>query len=96
MNGLTNNMVNGQTTVGTSVVQLTTDTSQLVAGVVVKALAANTGKIYVGKSSSGTPVSAANGFELSAGQSATFRVTQPADLWAISDTAGQTVCWHAE
>lgn len=88
---LTNSTVHGQTTVGTSVVQLTSTRQPLVAGMTVKALAANTGKVYVGI----TGVTTGNGYELSAGNSVTIRCGEPDDLYAISDTAGQKVCWVA-
>jgi hypothetical protein len=79
----------GQTTVGTSAVQLTTTSTPCVKGVLVKALAANTAKVYIGNNS----VTTSNGYELSAGQEVFIQVDDVNKLYAISTTTGQKVCW---
>lgn len=83
----------GQTTVGTSEVVLAA--SQAVPcgfAVVVKALDANTGKVYVGL----TGVLATTGFELSAGASVSVYVTNLNLIYVIADTAAQKVCYVVE
>ena len=83
----------GQTTVGTTEVALAT-THAIPDGfaVVIKALAANTGKVYVGL----TGVLTSTGFELSAGESVGLYVTDLATIYLISDTAAQGVSYIVE
>jgi hypothetical protein len=80
----------GQITVGTSAVQLTSTNDAV--GVIIKSLAANTGKIYIGTTNG---VTAANGFELTAGQQINAQILNANALWAISDTAAQKICYIA-
>jgi len=86
-------LAHGQTTVGTSEVALAT-THSVPNGfsAVVKALAANTGKVYVGL----TGVLTSTGFELSAGESVELYVTDLATVYLISDTAAQGVSYIVE
>lgn len=76
-----------QVAVGTAAVQLTQE--NLENGVTIKSMAANTGKIYIGRSNG---VLTTTGYELSPGQSITVSVVDASTLWAISDTAAQNVC----
>lgn len=80
-------------TVGTVAAQL--PTSAATQGVMVKADAANTGKIRVGSSSSvsNSPGNANAGVELSGGESITFQVNNANLIWVVADTAGQTGTW---
>lgn len=76
-------------TVGVTRVQLSATSSPLVRGVNVKSIAGNSGKIYVG----GSGVTVANGYELSAGQSVLVAAANITQVYVISDTAAQTVCF---
>jgi len=60
--------------------------------VVVKALAANTATVLVGPSG----VETGTGFELSAGESVSVYVDNLADLYVISGSASQKVCYLVE
>lgn len=61
-------------------------------GVVVKALAGNTATVFVGVSG----VTTSDGFELSAGDSVTLYVDNLADIYVISGSADQKVCYVVE
>jgi len=54
----------------------------------IKALAGNTGLIYVGDSS----VDSSNGFELSAGDSVSIAVSQNNLIWIDASVSGEKVC----
>lgn len=77
------------TTSGTPV-QLTTNSGGLSEGVLIRALAANTGKIYWGFSNA---VSASTGFELSAGETSLIPVKTGAAVWIDSSVNGEGVCF---
>jgi hypothetical protein len=62
---------NGKTSVTTAGTRVVLAASQVVRSVVVKALAANTGTIYVGNAT----VAASNGFQLAAGDTVSFDLT---------------------
>ena len=81
----------GQKTVTTSgtEVQLTA-TSTTCSSLLVKALAGNTGKIYVGGNSS---VTTSNGFELSKGDSVGLDVDNVQDVYIDAQTNGEGVSW---
>ena len=78
------------TTAGTAVVL----GSQLVcAALMVKALAGNTGLIYVGNDGAGD-VASTNGLELSAKEAVVFElVSNLADIWIDSAVNGEGVTW---
>ena len=82
----------GQKEVGTSEVQL--DAQAVADGLhlVVKACVDNSGKVYVGA----TGLSTTTGFELSAGESISLRVTNANKLYAIASAAAQRVAWIVE
>lgn len=58
----------------------------------VKALATNTGYIYVGNNGDDT-VSSSTGFELAAGESVTFVVKNLNQVWVDCTVNGEGVCW---
>lgn len=78
-----------QVTVGTSAVLLTTTSTPLKFGIVVKADPNNTGKVYVGDSS----VSTSNGYLLTAGEGIAFEIDNASKVWVIADTDNQKVYW---
>jgi len=61
-------------------------------GIVVKALSTNTATVFVG----GSGVTTSDGFELSAGDSVTYYVDNLADVYVISGSADQVVCYTVE
>ena len=81
-----------QVTVGTTAVQLTTKTRALKTGLIIKALAANAGTVYVGTASVTTSV----GFELSAGEGVKIPVEDASSLYAIASAVSQGVCLIAQ
>lgn len=76
-------------TAGTPV-QLTAYTGKLSTGVVVRALAANTGKIYLGFSNT---VSSSTGYELSAGEAFPLEINTPSSIWIDASVNGEGVCF---
>jgi len=82
----------GQTTVGTSAVQLTTESIECKKGVLIKADDDNTGNIYVGNSDS---VTSSTGFKLKAGQGVTVEINDPSKIYLIADADNQKVYWIA-
>lgn len=77
-------------TVGTSVVQLTTEWKLLSKGVLLKASKSNEGNIYIGNDTVTTvSTPSTSGFELCAGESVYVEIDQLRRLYAIADTAGQ-------
>ena len=79
----------GQVTVGTTAVQLTSTSTPLNFGIVVKADSANTGKIYVGDSS----VTTTNGYVLEAGEGISFEIDDVSKVYVVADTDNQKVYW---
>ena len=75
------------TTAG-SAVQLSTAT---ILSITIKALAGNTGFIYVG----GSGVSSSNGFELDAGDSVTLAIDEADEIWLDSSVSGEGVSFIA-
>jgi len=82
----------GQVTVGATQVQLTAQAIDDGYEVCIKALVTNTGTIYLGV----TGVLTSTGFELSAGESISLRITNLNLVYAIADAAAQKVCWIVE
>lgn len=89
MTGITGSVSHGQATVGATPQQLSTSGHLLRNGCVIKALAANAAKVYVGNSSSMT---AATGYELTAGQSVVWPEKQLSNIYVMG-TASDKVCW---
>ena len=81
----TTDIFHAQVDVGTTEVQLTTETDCL--SITIKADDDNTDDIYIGKSG----VTTSNGFRLRPGQAITIFISNPSVLYAISGTAGQKV-----
>lgn len=77
------------TTAGTPV-KVTTSTRKMSIGARVRALAANTGKIYVGFSNA---VSSSTGYQLSAGESVLVEVRTADGLWIDSSVNAEGVCF---
>lgn len=74
---------------------LTTDTIAVDYGTVIKAMAANTDKVYVGYNSS---VSASTGWQLSAGEEVFISKAEcgyAGAIYVIGGAANQAVCWRA-
>ena len=85
-------LTTGQTTVATSGTRVVLASSSAVNyNVVIKALAANTGTIYVGNSS----VSSSVGFTLAAGESVTIATSNLANVWLDASANSQGVSWLA-
>lgn len=58
----------------------------------VRALATNTGKVYVGNDGA-NDVTNANGYELSPGDALPFEVRNLQDFWFDAATNGDKFCW---
>ena len=74
--------------------RLTTDNIVPSYGIQIKALAANTGKVYVGYDND---VVTTTGYELSAGQEVFISLAEVQDaynVWIIASAASQGVCWR--
>lgn len=71
----------------------TKPTTPIRAGVLIRASLSNTGKVYVGASSSVTAASAdsTDGFELGAGDSVMVETNDPTTIYLIGSTTGQKV-----
>lgn len=84
-------VINGKKTVTTAGTRVTLAASTTVKGVTVKALAANTGKIYVGD----TSVASANGFELAASESVSLDLANLNTINLDSSVNGEGVSFIA-
>ncbi len=86
-----------KSSISTTAVQMTTTDFSCRRGVVIKAADANTGKVYVGFSSSITNDSAdaTDGIELGAGQSITLEIDNANKIYVIGSAASQKVFWAA-
>ena len=88
----TDSAISGQvavTTAGTAVQGTEID---LINGVYIRALAANTCVVYVGNDGAGD-VTSANGFELSAGDLVLLNVRNLSQLWFDAAVNGEGICW---
>lgn len=81
----------GKTTVTTAGTRVVLASTQAITSVTVKALAANTGTIYVGN----VGVSSANGFQLAAKESVSLDITDLATLYIDSSVSGEGVTYAA-
>ena len=61
-------------------------------GVMVRALAGNTGKVYVGNDGSNA-ISSTTGYELSPGDQVFLDVANLNELWFDAATSGDKFCW---
>lgn len=82
---------NGKTTVTTAGTRVALASTQAITSVVVKALAANTGIIYVGN----VTVASTNGFALAAGDSVALDIANLATVYLDSSTNTQSVTYIA-
>lgn len=78
---------NGKTTVTTAGTRVQLGSSTSTGSITVKALAANTGTIYVGN----TTVSSSNGFQLSAGDTVSMDLDNLSKVWIDSSVNGEGV-----
>ena len=85
-------VMSGQITVTTAGTEVQGSNVSLPNGAYIKALAGNTGKVYVGNDGAGA-VTSSNGFELSAGNMILIQVSNLSDLWFDSATNGDKFCW---
>lgn len=81
----------GKTTVSSAGTEVVLASSQAVYSVTVKALASNTGLIYVG----GAGVSSTTGFQLSARDSVSLDITDLSTVWVDCAVNGEGVTWLA-
>lgn len=85
--------ISGKTTVAAAGTAVALGTQAVNAALLVKALAGNSGVVYVGNDGAGD-VSSANGFELSAGEAAVFDyVTELSRVMVDAAVNGEGVCW---
>jgi hypothetical protein len=87
-----NGLISGQATVTTAGTAVQGSDVDLPNGVYVKALAGNTGVVYVGNDGAGD-VSATTGFQLSQSDVILIPVANLKDLWFDSATNGDKLCW---
>lgn len=85
-----------KSSIGTSVVQISSSTTYLNKGILVKAAKANSGTVYVGSSgvTAGT-TDATDGFELGAGESIFIETDRLDRVYAIASASSQKVFWVA-
>lgn len=81
--------------IGLSVVRLVDASIKTKRGVLIKAAADNSGKVYIGISTSVTADSndQTDGFELSAGDSLEVEINDVRSIHVIASAEGQTVFW---
>jgi hypothetical protein len=84
--------MSGQITVTTAGTEVQGTDVSLPNGAYIKALAGNTGKVYVGNAGDGT-VSSSTGFELAAGNIIQVQVSNLKDIWFDAATNGDKFCW---
>lgn len=89
---ITAHAVTGQITVTTAGTAVQGPDVLTPGGVFIKALAANTGKMYYGNNDNGD-VDSSTGFELSAGEKIYVGIGNLKDLWFDSSVNGEKVCW---
>ena len=82
----------GQITVTTAGTEVQGGNVPLTNGVFIKALGANTGKMYVGNDGAGA-ISSTTGYELASGEVIIIQVDNLNKLWFDSSVNGEKVCW---
>ena len=85
-------LISGQvtvTTAGTAVQGTDVDSDN---GFFIKALAANSGVVYVGNDGAGD-VSSSNGYQLSSGEQILVEASNLKDMWFDAATNGDKICW---
>lgn len=84
----------GQKIVTTAGIEVQLGDQRIIGPLMVKALATNTGTIYIGNAGDGT-VSSTTGYELAKGETITFFwVGDIGSIWIDSSVNGDGVCWH--
>lgn len=81
--------LSGQTTSTGTAVAISTSSLPLLNGVIVQALAGNSGNVYVGA----TGVTTSNGFQLQPGQATSLAVNNLNVVYVIAATSGDGVCY---
>jgi hypothetical protein len=85
--------LSGQTTVTTAGTEVALGTGRANAPVSIKALAANTGYMYVGNAGDNT-VASTSGYQLAAGEQVTLSyLGDLGDVMVDSSVNGEKVCW---
>ena len=85
----------GQTAVTTAGTEVALGSGEIHGPLAIKALAANTGLVFVGRIANGT-VASSTGFQLAAGEVITLNyVSDLGDLLVDSAVNGEGVCWIA-
>lgn len=85
--------ISGQKTVAAAGSAEALGNQAVVGALAVKALAANSGLVFIGNDGSGD-VSSGSGFQLAAGQQITFEFTGSlSHLWVDAAVSGEGVCW---
>ena len=80
--------------ISTSAIQLVAAETKVKRGVQIKAAAANSGKVYIGKSDvTNGSADATDGFELSAGDGLFVPCFDASTIYVIGSAAGQKVFW---
>jgi hypothetical protein len=88
MQTIAQNITTGSVAVGTSAVQVSTETSSI--KVIIKAALANTGILYIGKLGvTANSAPATDGYELTAGTSIEIEIGNPAILYVIASAITQ-------
>ena len=85
-------VISGQITVTTAGAEVQGPDVPLSNGVFIKALAGNTGVVYVGNDGAGA-VTSANGFQLDKGDMILVQVDNLNKLWFDAATNGDKFCW---
>lgn len=85
-------VLSGQITVTTAGTAVQGSNIPLTNGVFIKAMAGNSGAVYVGSDGEGD-ITALNGYELSAGESAIVQVGNLNELWFDAAESGDKFCW---
>jgi len=86
--------LSGQITVTTAGTAVQGTSTTKYTGFFIKALAGNSGIVYVGSDGAGD-VTSANGYELSAGDQIYVEATNLSNLWFDSAENGDKLCWIA-
>jgi hypothetical protein len=82
----------GQATIGATAVQLSSTSTPLARGVIVKIDGANSGYVCVGFSAG---VTTSTGFKMSPDELEDIDIDDLSKLWLIGSAAGQVISWRA-
>lgn len=91
-NGILSDFDHFSKAVSTSATQLTSSTTSLSIGMLIKAKSINAGKVYIGKSDvTDADTAATDGYELLPGDEVFIPITNPSLVYGISDSGTNTV-----